>query len=442
MPSLSDIIPRPTDTETVRAIYAQYKKRGDAEPIRGYLGASIIGHPCERYLWFSFRACCKGDFSGRMYRLFETGDLAEDRFADNLRSIGATVHVTDEHGEQFSVSAFGGHFSGHLDGCALGIPEAPKAWHVLEFKTHNSKNFKKLIKDGVALAFPKHHAQMMIYMHYTGMPRALYLAVNKDTDELYSERVRYDTKQAALLVQRAERIIRAQEPPTRISDRPDFWQCKMCNARDICHGSVAPAPALIVPALSCKQCCHATPTMGGVDGRWVCEKHKKALSTSAQENLCEDHLVLPGLLPLFSPVDTGKDASGSDFIQFQDDKGNEFRHGREKGAFSSVELTVLPAPLLANSMVTRAKDVFDGTAMTCCEDILDRYPEKDCEILWRGNIGGLMEALVIQLGHPFVDDDIIARTVLSTHCVAEYEGGVIAIAYPDTGRAEIKRRKA
>lgn len=39
------------------AFYDFWKKKGDAEPARGYLGASIIGHDCDRYLWFTFRNC-------------------------------------------------------------------------------------------------------------------------------------------------------------------------------------------------------------------------------------------------------------------------------------------------------------------------------------------------------------------------------------------------
>ena len=150
----------PEQSKTVAAIFAHHKKTGDAEPVRGYLGASIIGHHCERYLWYCFRQCCKPDFSGRMYRLFETGDLEEPRFIRELRAIGCTVHDTDENGEQFEVSAFGGHFSGHMDGCALGIPEAPKTWHVLEFKTHNAKSFRGLVKKGVKESKPQHYAQI------------------------------------------------------------------------------------------------------------------------------------------------------------------------------------------------------------------------------------------------------------------------------------------
>ncbi len=132
-------------SQTVQQIFDWHKQRGDAEPARGYLGASIIGHECSRYLWYTFRGCYTPDFSGRLYRLFETGDVEEVRFVKELRAIGCTVHATDpQTGKQFAVSEWAGHFKGHTDGCALGVPEAPKTWHLLEFKTFNAKRFAAL----------------------------------------------------------------------------------------------------------------------------------------------------------------------------------------------------------------------------------------------------------------------------------------------------------
>jgi hypothetical protein len=134
---------------TVRAIYAAYEKRRAETPARGYLGASVIGHACDRYLWLSFRWAGAEAFDGRMLRLFDQGHRAEARFVDELRMIGAEVHETGPDGQQFAVEACGGHFRGHMDGAALGLPEAPKTWHVLEFKTHNAKSFKALQAEGV-----------------------------------------------------------------------------------------------------------------------------------------------------------------------------------------------------------------------------------------------------------------------------------------------------
>lgn len=48
---------------------------------------------------------------------------------------------------------------------------------------------------------------MQIYMALTGMTRAMYLAVNKDNDELYSERINADPEAARRLLNKAAQII-------------------------------------------------------------------------------------------------------------------------------------------------------------------------------------------------------------------------------------------
>jgi hypothetical protein len=107
------------------------------------------------------------------------------------------LDLDPETGRQWQVVAHGGHFGGSLDAVAIGLKEAPKTWHVVEFKTHSAKSFRELVAKGVALAKPQHWAQMQIYMHLTGITRALYVAVCKDTDDLHIERVRADARRPA-----------------------------------------------------------------------------------------------------------------------------------------------------------------------------------------------------------------------------------------------------
>jgi len=279
----------PDQSELVQAIYAWHKKKGDAQPRRGYLGASSIGQECERSLWYQFRNCLKRDFEGRMYRLFETGDLAESRFVNELRGIGCEVHDVTPEGEQFEVNAFGGHFSGHMDGCALGIPEAPKTWHVLEFKTHNAKSFAKLEKEGVKESKPMHYAQMMVYMGLTKMTRALYMAANKDTDALYSERIRFNGTEFDKYMDKAERIIFAQDPPERAFNRPDGFGCRFCDAKALCW----PVDNKInLPWIDERMCVHATPER---DGTW---SHARGCRNG--------HLLMPCFIHFAEPVDAGE----------------------------------------------------------------------------------------------------------------------------------------
>ena len=219
------------------AIFAAYEA-DTMDGFRSHLGASLIGKECERALWYDFRWTTRSKHPGRLLRLFETGQLEEARLVRNLRRTGATVlEVDPETGRQFRVHAHGGHFGGSLDGAALNLIEAPKTWHVLEFKTHSSKSFTDLVAKKVQISKPQHFAQMQIYMHLTGITRAMYLAVNKDTDDLHVERIELDSAFAQKLLDKAQRIIFAAVPLARISDDPSWYQCRMCDHAALCHGS-------------------------------------------------------------------------------------------------------------------------------------------------------------------------------------------------------------
>lgn len=378
-----------------------------------------------------------------MYRLFSTGDHEEARFVADLRAIGCEVHDRDpDTGQQFEVSDLGGHFSGHMDSCILGLPEAPKTWHVGEFKTHNAKSYAKLVKEGVQKAKPMHYAQMQAYMHKTGMKRALYLAVNKDTDELYAERVYYDKDFASGLIEKARRIVTATDPPERISSRPDYYVCNFCDAHDICWGTQSPAPALPVLSLSCRQCCHATPTMDG-NARWVCEKHGRGLSPADQDRTCEDHIVLPGLIAFAKSTDYGKDAEGYEWIEFKQNYGNKdtpnWRHGRGPGCYGSRELMTLPAALLTGGMLPDIKVAFGARVnAVCADDILHRYPESDSRIIWKGRASQLIDTWREKYGEELTALIPVAKCDAVEYRAAEYEHGRVAIYYPFTREAEIR----
>lgn len=285
----------PPPTPTLNAIYAAYvTEAGDG--FRDHLGASIIGKECERALWYDFRWVTRGAFSGRMLRLFETGNREEDRLVRDLRRTGATVLDSDpETGRQWRVESHGGHFGGSMDAVALGLLEAPRTWHVVEFKTHGVKSFTPLKKDGVQKSKPQHWAQMQVYMHLAGLTRAMYVAVCKDTDEIYIERVRADPVESERFLVKARRVIDAARPPARISHDPSWWQCRLCDHHDHCHGGR-------IAETNCRTCLHSTP----VDGGWHCARWNGPLGSREQRRGCPAHLFIPDLMP-GEPVDAGDD---------------------------------------------------------------------------------------------------------------------------------------
>lgn len=270
---------------TLAAIEAAVVAQADSG-FRAHLGASLIGKGCHRALWYAFRWTTPAKFSAQTLRLFARGQREEGPMAQYLRAAGMTLHHIDPStGAQFAYSDCGGHFGGSMDGAVVGVPDAPKVWHVWENKTSGKKAFDDLASRGVKLAKPEHWAQVQCYMHWTGMTRALYTAVCKDDDRLHIERIAYDADAAFALVAKAQAIIDAPSPPERIGG-PDWYECKWCDHRQVCHG-------LQAPAVTCRSCAHATPAR---DGTWQCERRRLALDLPAQKAGCDEHRFIPQTL--------------------------------------------------------------------------------------------------------------------------------------------------
>lgn len=342
------LLPDKPQSQTVTAIYAYWAARKDKP--RAYLGGSAIGRECERELWYSFRWCGVGaSFDGRMLRLFNRGHREEAVFVEELRGIGCDVRDIDPStGEQFRFKAIHGHAAGGIDGVALKVPEAPKTWHLLEFKTSNAKSWATLARDGVEKAKPEHYAQMQLYMRWAQLERALYLAVNKDNDEIHGERVRYDAAAAERLEQKAERIIFSAEPLPRLSEDAAFWKCKGCAFAAGCHGTK-------LPGASCRTCLHATPEKDG-DGRWSCAKWGAAeIPLDTQQQGCEKHLFIPALLQRWGEVRDASEAEG--WVEYEAKDGHTFRNGAwGLHSFTSKELHAMTPAMLRDAEVLAIRE--------------------------------------------------------------------------------------
>lgn len=412
---------------TVKRIYESYERKQKDHKTKS-IGAGIIGNECHRYIWYIFRHCTKSNFNGRMLRLFDTGKREEERLAEDLRSIGCRVETCNKNGDQFRVCTLGGHLTGYMDGVAIGIPEAPETWHLIEFKTSNKKWFNKLKKDGVKKTKPDHYWQIMVYMHLAHITRALYLCVNKDDDEIYQERIKYDKVAAEYITKKARKIIKNVSPPERISEKRDSYKCKFCSANDLCFGSEPPLPTLPIPFISCRQCCYSAPILDGVDGSWTCDKHCKGLSFSDQLKACNDHLVLPGLLSTHEPVDYGKDKDGNNYIQFSNEVHGKWKHGKSNGMFSTDELVKLPIPILSNEMINNVKEKLGAKVLDSPDDILKDYVES--KLVWKGDLNKeyIDSAWYAEYNDRISNLSPIRHKNTKTYSVAEYPGQRVIFA--------------
>ena len=302
-------------TDLVKAIDKAYQAKKELEPGRRHLGASVIGEKCPRKIWYAFRRAKVVRHGGRLLRLFNRGHREEDRFLEYLTGLGIEVRSTEkrlihdaagdwlfeedwdqpdhrgggehgrdvtgipafewlakeEHGlsrKQFGFVGHKGHFSGSCDGKAAPdrlqefAPFQLDGWGLLEFKTSNDKSFKDLVNKGIATSKPGHYIQMQVYMHKLGLEWGLYMAVNKNDEDIYYEFVRRRPEIGQPYEDRAAAIIDSLRPPGRYSQDPSWFECKFCDFREICHYD---QPML----KSCRTCAFGRPAEAG---RWECGK--------------------------------------------------------------------------------------------------------------------------------------------------------------------------
>jgi hypothetical protein len=233
---------------------------------RGYLGLSQIGKECPRALWYDFRFCSKDEYSPRIARLFQRGHREEPIIIADLKKSGVKVHS-----DQFEIVCGYGHIKGHIDGIGENIPDAPKTLHLLEFKTmkegmpktiNRKPTFFHALKElGLKKSNPLYYAQCQCYMRLTKLKRTLFIAVNKNTDERYYERIRLNKKEADILIQRGEDIILSEFPPLQFKS----FKCNWCNHKSICKEGGQ-------PERNCRTCRYCDMEN---EGQWSCSENLK-----------------------------------------------------------------------------------------------------------------------------------------------------------------------
>lgn len=281
---------------------------------RHYIGASEIGHKCTRYLWLKFHKYLPvTQFDGRMFRLFYRGKREELTFQHFLELCGFKI-IQD----CFDQSGFkDGWFAGHGD----GIFEKDGIRYLAEYKTHSAKSFTDMASNGVAKSKPMHFAQMHIYMHYFKCPKAIYMAVNKDNDELHVEVIDYDKAIAEKYIARAHAIVAEDKPPARIASTPSNFDCKFCDGRNVCFG-------MDMPRINCRNC-----TSINADKK-TCERTNAELP----ESPCEHHSFNPyamNSLKGWEPVEFYPEHRS---IEYRTQDGQSIINGAAPFGIPSVEL--------------------------------------------------------------------------------------------------------
>lgn len=300
----------PEPVHTLAGLIDQAHEANKERP-RPHLGASQIGNPCRRYLWLSFRWAVLPKFPGRILRLFRRGHHEENWIVEDLRLAGVDIQDTNpETGKQYFFKD--GHFGGSMDGIIeSGVPEAPSKRHIFEAKTHSLKSFKDVMSKGVEKSKPVHFAQMQVYMEKNNIDRALYFAICKNDDQIYTERVRLNKTVANKLISKAHEIIASDRMPEPLSADPSWYECKFCDAYKFCHQNQT------TEQVNCRTCAHSTAVD---DGTWHCARWDATVPTEFQYAGCDEHVIHPDLVPW-------QMKGGDEFAAIYEANGVEFKNG-------------------------------------------------------------------------------------------------------------------
>lgn len=276
---------------TLEAVDRALEERQDRSQ-RPYLGASSIGDPCSRKLWYGFRWAMPPQFKAKTLKAFEDGHRGEDMQAARLRLVsGVELSTHNIEGEQWGISDHEGHFRGHCDGFIRGILQAPKTPHIWEHKVCNEKKFASLAKlkkekgEKEALLHwdEIYYAQAQVYMKKFDLSRHYLTCSTPGGRETVSVRTNFNREAAEGYLQKAKDIIVSDAPPVRLSEDSTFYKCKWCDYHSICH-DITPM------AMNCRTCVHSFPDRGGV---WGCTRHGE-LSADKQRKGCDDYVGIDG----------------------------------------------------------------------------------------------------------------------------------------------------
>jgi len=202
--------------------------------IRKYIGASSIGNPCERKLWYSYQGIPGLQTEPKMQRTFDIGSVLEGLVLDYIEDAGFNILRT-QGDQQLDIltDTLVPELQGHCDAIVLDSANNPTA--LIEVKTARDSSFKIFVRSGLQKWYPVYYSQIQTYMGMSGIHEAYVIAINKDTSELHDEFVTFDASHYDSLREKALRIVEATTPPTRINNNPCYFVCRNCQYRNACH---------------------------------------------------------------------------------------------------------------------------------------------------------------------------------------------------------------
>ena len=217
---------------------------------RRYIGASSIGHPCERSVALRLRGYPTDTIPPSKQRIFDAGHLFEELAVRELRralegSGCELVGTGDILTEQVTYRYYGKVCRAHSDGVIIH-PDKKKT--LVEIKSANDDSFQITKRLGVRVAHQEYYDQMILMMGLGEMHEGLFYMINKDNSKTYVEVIQFDEVIFNYLKARIEYIAAGQDE--KIASSPSDWRCGLCNYKQVCwYGHQVPKDHI-----TCRHC--------------------------------------------------------------------------------------------------------------------------------------------------------------------------------------------
>ena len=202
------------------------------------LRASTAGFPCERHLWYSVNVGSGGQRDERAQRIFDVGTCLEPLVVEWLRQDGWEVEYNAGSQEallEVKIELADGTLAGHPD-CFISRGDVQNV--LVDIKTMNDRSFRTWRREGSIKSKPQYVDQLHIYARgCLEMGRTIerlgIVGVNKNNSDMHIDIFSYDEGRIAEILERAERVLKAQEAPETDSPR-ESWCCGYCEYAEQC----------------------------------------------------------------------------------------------------------------------------------------------------------------------------------------------------------------
>jgi hypothetical protein len=230
----------PKPGELINALIdAALEQERSQQPEREYIGMSELGDECLRRVYYNAEKAPRKEHKGSRLRIFETGHTFEAMVARWLIQAGFDLRTKNGKGDPIGMATASGNIQGHVDGYLLTGPAVPTLMYpgIWENKALANKYWKPIVKNGLRIAEPRYYGQVQTYMGYFETANCLFSAINKDTEEIYWEIIRFYLSEAQRFSDRGVAVIQALHagvPPDRICPNMTFFEARMCDFAEFC----------------------------------------------------------------------------------------------------------------------------------------------------------------------------------------------------------------